>query len=129
MFQKDKYYPSGDFYKLKVRLVAGRDGQDKSQYECLSSPTVATSSVMMMVVAIAAKEGPRVMTMDIGGAFLNTDMAPTGVVIHMKLDRLMTRTIVKLDLSFTTFLSYDGTSLVALDKALYGESSCAYSRE
>jgi hypothetical protein len=38
----------------------------------------------------------------------------------MKLDRLMMGMIVKLDPSFTTFVSYDGTSLVALDKALYG---------
>jgi hypothetical protein len=71
----------------------------------------------MMVVA---KEGCRVRTMDIGGAFLNTGMAPTGVFIHMKIDRLMTGMIVKLDPSFTKFVSYDGTSLVDLDKALYG---------
>jgi hypothetical protein len=119
MFLKDKYNPSGGFDKFKARLVAGGDGQDKSLYECLSSPTVATSSVMI-VAAIAAKEGRRVRTMDIGGAFLNADMAPTGVVVHMKLDRLMTGMIVKLDPSFTTFVSHDGTSLVALDKALYG---------
>jgi hypothetical protein len=71
----------------------------------------------MMVAAIAAKEGRRVKTMDIGGAFLNADMAPIGVVVHMKLDKLMTRMIVKLDPSFTKFVSYDGTSLIALVEA------------
>jgi hypothetical protein len=76
MFLKDKYHPSGDFDKFKARLVAGGDGQDRSLYECLSSPTVATPSVMI-VVAIAAKDRRRVKTMDIGEAFLNADMAPT----------------------------------------------------
>jgi hypothetical protein len=119
MFLKDKYHPSGEFDKIKAGLVAGGNGEDKSLYECLSSPTVATSSVMI-VAAIAAKEGHRVKTMDIGEAFQNADMAPTGVVVQLKLDRLMTGMIAKLDPRFTKFVSYDGTSLVALDKALYG---------
>jgi hypothetical protein len=37
----------------------------------------------------------------------------------MKLDRLITGMIVKLDPSFTNVFGYDGTSLVALDKALF----------
>jgi hypothetical protein len=68
MFLKDKHHPSGDFNKFKARLVAGGDGLDKSLYECLSSPTVATSSVMILA-AIAAREGRRVKTMDIRELF------------------------------------------------------------
>jgi hypothetical protein len=64
---------------------------------------------MMMMAAIAAKDGRRVKTMDIGGAFLNTDKAPTGVVVYMKLDRLMKGMILKLDPNFTIFVSYNCT--------------------
>ena len=54
MFLKDKHLPSGAFEKLKARLVAGDDQQDRSIYtEDLSSPTVATSS-LLTVAGVAA---------------------------------------------------------------------------
>ena len=70
IFLKEKYLPSGEFEKLKARLVAGGHMQDKSLYEDISSPTVSTSAVFA-VAAIAAKEKRHVVTLDIGGAYLN----------------------------------------------------------
>jgi predicted phage tail protein len=96
MFLKDKYLPDGQFEKFKARLVAGGDQQDKQLYEKLSSPTAATSSVMI-VAAIAAHEGRSVITIDIGGAFLNASIASTGVKVHVRLDKIMTAMLVKLD--------------------------------
>jgi len=55
-----------------------------------SSPTAATSSVMD-VTAIAAVEHRRVMTIDVGGAFLNADITTTGILVHLRLDLVMTR--------------------------------------
>jgi hypothetical protein len=55
IFLKEKYLPSGEFEKLKARLVAGGNMQDKSLYEDISSPTVATAAVFA-VAAIAAQE-------------------------------------------------------------------------
>jgi hypothetical protein len=55
MFLKDKYLASGVFEKFKARLVAGGHQLDKRLYENLSSPTVATSSVLA-IEAIAAAE-------------------------------------------------------------------------
>ena len=52
-------------------------------YEDISSPTVATSAVFA-VAAIAAQERRHVMTMDIGGAYLNASMKEHEVL--MKLD-------------------------------------------
>ena len=49
MFLKDKYDAAGDFQKLKARLVAGGDKQDKNLYEDLSSPTVSIESVFMIL--------------------------------------------------------------------------------
>ena len=40
MFLKKKNDPDGSFQKLKGRLVAGGDQQDKGLYDDLSSPTV-----------------------------------------------------------------------------------------
>ena len=46
MFLKDKYLASGAFERFKGTLVAGGNQQDKGLYQDLSSPTVATSSVL-----------------------------------------------------------------------------------
>ena len=62
MFLKDKHLPSGAFEKLRARLVAGGDQQDRSIYtEDLSSPTVATSS-LLTVAGVAVSQGHSVMT-------------------------------------------------------------------
>jgi hypothetical protein len=56
MFLEEKYLASGQFEKLKARLVAGGDQQDKLIYDDLSAPTVSTSSVFS-ILSIAAPEG------------------------------------------------------------------------
>ena len=56
MFVKVKNLPNGTFDKIKSRLVARGDKQDKSIYnEDLSSGTIDSTSVMVLV-AIAASE-------------------------------------------------------------------------
>ena len=75
VFIKEKYKPDGQFDKLKARLVAGGDQQDRTVYSDneTSSPTVSTCAVFM-VAAIAAKERRQVATIDFAGAYLNADM-------------------------------------------------------
>jgi hypothetical protein len=124
MFMKLKYLASGLFDKLKARLVAGGDQQDKSLYENLSAPTAATSSVFT-VAAIAASEGRIAATMDIGGAFLNAKMDPDGVLVHMRLDKLMTSLLAKLKPEYARHIASDGTMVVQLDRALYGTVEAA----
>jgi hypothetical protein len=119
MFLKDKYLASGVFEKFKARLVAGGDQQNKGLYENLSSPTAATGCVLT-VAALAAQEGRSAAVMDIGGAFLNADIAPTGVKVHMRLDRIMTTMLLKLREDYQPFVEPNGTLVVELDKALYG---------
>ena len=119
MFLKDKYSASGEFDRFKARLVAGGDGQDKELYDNLSSPTAATASVFS-IAAIAASEGRIVEVVDIGGAFLNADMAPTGVLVRMRLDRVMTSMLLMIDASYAPFVEENGSMVVQLDKALYG---------
>ena len=119
MFLKDKYFASGVFEKFKARLVAGGDQQDRSMYEDLAVPTAATANVFAMA-ALAAREKRVVKTVDIGGAYLNASMAESGVIVHMRLDKIMTTILVKIDPKFAEFVTEDGSSVVQLDKALYG---------
>ena len=117
MFFKEKYLSTGEFEKLKARLVAGGDKQDKSIYEDLSSPTAMTQSVYM-VAAIAAKEGRHVVTCDIAGAYLNASLKEHDV--YMKLDPTLTMILSKIRPDYESYADADGTMMVKLDKALYG---------
>ena len=118
MFLKEKYLPTGEFEKLKARLVAGGNQQDKDLYDDLSSPTVSTSAVMT-VFSIAAYELRNAVVVDIGGAYLNKDM-DTGVVVHMRLDAMMSKMMMKLDPEYEHYTDNRGCIVVRLDKALYG---------
>ncbi len=118
MFLKEKYLPSGAFDKLKSRLVAGGDQQDKSLYNDISAATAATSSVFM-VAAIAAREKRLVTVVDITSAYLNANMSKE-VVVHMKIDKTLTKMLVDIDESYTKYINDDGGCIVRLEKALYG---------
>jgi hypothetical protein len=117
MFLKEKYLSTGEFEKLKARLVAGGDQQDRSLYEDVTSPTVATTAVYM-IAAIAARENRKVATFDIGGAFLNAEMGHHNV--YMMLDPLIASILKKIDAKYEQFVNGDGTIIVKLNKALYG---------
>ena len=118
MFLKEKYKPTGEFEKLKARLVAGGNQQDKDLYDDLSSPTVSTCGVMT-VFSIAAYENRSAVVVDIGGAFLNADM-DTGIDVYMRLDGTMSRMIAKLNKVYEQYMDGKGCVVVRLDKALYG---------
>ena len=118
MFLKKKNNPDGSFQKLKARLVAGGDQQDKDLYENLSSPTVSTSSVFTMI-GVSAHEGRHVAVLDVSGAFLNAEMT-LGVPVHMKLDRTMSELIAEIDWSYSKYVDAGGCIIVLLKKALYG---------
>jgi Reverse transcriptase (RNA-dependent DNA polymerase) len=113
MFIKRKNFPDGKFEKLKARLVAGGDQQDKKLYDDLSSPTVSTSAVFTMI-AVSAFESRHTAVVDISGAYLNADM-PVGVPVHMRLDSLIT-----LDKRYEKYADPNGRVIVLLRKALYG---------
>ena len=118
MFLKEKFLPTGEFEKLKARLVAGGDQQDKSLYDDLSAPTVSTSCVFT-ILSIAAHEGRKAEVVDIGGAFLNAEMK-TGVDVHMRLDKTMSELMIRLDPSYEKYCDGRGSITVILDRALYG---------
>ena len=118
MFIKRKNNPDGSFQKLKARLVAGGDQQNKELYDDLSSPTVSTSAVFTML-AVAAHEKRHVAVVDISGAFLNADMT-LGVPVHMRLDRTMSAFVMEIDDKYRKYVDSGGGLIVHLKKALYG---------
>ena len=119
MFIKHKISPQGEFLKCKARLVAGGDQQDKSLYESTSSPT-ASPMAILVEAGIAAAAGKCKASIDIGGAYLNADLAPTGVTVYMTIDPFLTSGLVALDPSFAKFVKPNGSVTVRLLKALYG---------
>ena len=118
MFLKEKYLSTGEFDKLKARLVAGGHMQDRSIYtqDDTEAPTASLQSVYM-VAAMAAHEGRAVMTADITGAYLNADMKKD---IHMKLEPKLAEVLAAMEPSYGEYINADGTLIVKLTKALYG---------
>ena len=126
MFLKDKYTSLNIFDKFKARLVARGDTQDRTDYTDydIAGPTSTTASILS-IAAIAAAEERKVMTIDVGGAFLNADIKRTGVLVHVRLDRIMTGFLVEIAPEYREFVNADGSCVVELDKALYGTLEAA----
>jgi len=119
LFLKEKFAADGEFLKLKARLVAGGDGQDKSVYDdAISSPTVSHESVMM-ILAIAATQRRIVATMDITGAYLECEIEDGDEVI-MQLSDVLTKLLAELDPLIIPFIDESGRIMVRLKRALYG---------
>ncbi len=60
------------------------------------------------------------MVMDIGGTFLNADITSTGIKVHVRLSKMLTAMLVIICPEHSKFMERQGTSVVQLDKALYG---------
>ena len=73
LFLKVKYPLAGMLDKFSARLAGGGHRQDHDGYESTSSPTVATSSVHM-VVARSAHRGNARMTTDVSSAYPHEHM-------------------------------------------------------
>lgn len=97
MFLKEKLDAAGVFVKMKARFVAGGDGQHKTIYHNISSPTVCLQSVFAMF-AIATIQRRRVVTVDITGAYVEC-MLPEEDEVIMIVDILLSRLIAEVDLT------------------------------
>ena len=64
-----KYDAEGTFEKVKARLVANGAEMKPLEHLDMSSPTVSLTFLLLMA-AIAAREGREVATMDVGNAFV-----------------------------------------------------------
>jgi len=112
-------YKDGAIDRLKARLVAGGDQQDKTIYDesiDISSPTVSTTSVFSIVATAAAKKH-HIMTFDIGQAYLNADIKE---VVLVRLDPISAQILCQIDAQYSQYVLKDNSMIVKLNKALYG---------
>jgi hypothetical protein len=118
LFLKEKYTSTGEFEKLKARLVAGGHMQVRSEYTEAetSSPTVSQSA-LYMVAAIAAKEKRHVATADVGQAFLKAKLNRE-VIMHLepRLAKMLAEELPE----YEEHINEDGSLTLVLQKALYG---------
>ena len=116
-FFKGKYDAAGKFEQLKSRVVGGGDGQDKSEYGPISSPTIRPQS-NMIILNEAAYEKRNVSSIDIKAAYLNAPLKDKTVII--RLTREVSATLISLRPEYREFMQRDGTVLARVNRALYG---------
>ena len=118
IFLKEKRDQSGKLIKVKGRLVAGGDKQDRQVYtvERRTSPTIHTESLFMLI-SLAASKHMDLASIDIEGAFLEPVLDD---VVYMYLDKDMSDIVVKARPELARFRNYKGQLVTKLLRALYG---------
>ena len=118
MFVVTKYLASGEFDKMKARLVADGRDQDPELYPNKSSPTVALQSVFTVLGIVANHKWRVTVKIDIKGAFLQTPME--GEPTYMKLDKRMTTYVIGMLPELKEYVEGDGCLYTLMLKAIYG---------
>ena len=120
LFLKDKYDASGNFEKLKARLVCCGNFQrngfvDEKGVSEIESPTISFNT-LLAVLSVASKKGLCKRVYDISGAYLNADLENRE---FMRLGKDVTNTLLRHRPEYEKYLIGD-TFVVELKKALYG---------
>jgi hypothetical protein len=120
MVLKEKFDSRGEFEKLKARVVAGGNEQDRTVYANteIASYTVDITSVFMVLI-IAVKQKRNVVVVDIVGAYLNAKIKSR--IILMSIDKVLAQFLIEIHPEiYQDYLQPDGTLVVQLLRALYG---------
>jgi hypothetical protein len=70
---KEKFTPTGEFIKVKSRIVAGGDKQHAPTFEEIDSPTI-NSATLMMIIHIMASMDRVAGTGDVPEAFVRPNV-------------------------------------------------------
>jgi len=119
LFNKEKKDTDGNVTSMKSRGVARGDKQEESIYERKGSPTASVQSIFTLVT-IGEHEGKRMCTYDFPGAYLNSKRAGRVPDVHVRLNKVQTRLMCKVDPGWKDFVLDNGTSIALCEKALYG---------
>ncbi|CAN0030781.1 unnamed protein product, partial [Sphacelaria rigidula] len=112
----EKLDSEGKLIRVKGRYVAGGHRQDRSVYDDVSSPTVASEAIFINA-ALAAKEKRCVVALDVGTAYL---YAHNHFENYMELKAPFAAAIIKQNPKWKKYLDSKGKMVVRLKKALYG---------
>jgi hypothetical protein len=107
-----------NFIKLKTRVCARGDLEDKSTYESLYAPTVNQNSVLSLL-AIAAYENRYLEIIDLVGAFLYIDVVE-GSETYVEFNSFVTEILIELRPQWKEFVGKEGKMICLLGKSLYG---------
>jgi hypothetical protein len=119
MFLKGKY-SDGVLMKVKARLVAGGNMQNRDLYSerDISSPSATLASILI-IATLAAKERRAIVAVDVASAYLNADIGPNKV--HIQLEPEIARRLRDIDPdTYGGFIDRKGRLTICLAKALYG---------
>ena len=117
LFYKEKFNKNGELDRLKSRLVASDTSFESSLHPDKDSPTVRLESVLMSL-AISGAEGRRLMSIDVGNAFLEASM--DGEEVWIELDSWDVQHLLELKPDLKHFVDERGRISALLDRALYG---------
>ena len=120
LFTTTKTLPNGEFDKVKSRLVGRGDMQDKDIYKDDLSANTADRASIMTIAAIAAQEGRRVASVDIGGAYLNAMMPDDYPTITMRVEKRVADLMNKINSDYGADRGTRGEAYVKVKRALYG---------
>ena len=120
----EKYSPSGDFEKSKVRVLVRGDLQDHIGET--QGPVCRVESVFI-IISIAILHNLEIFKVDVTSAFMNTPMNDNVKHKWLMLDKDVASVLMSMDKEYwKEFLRRDGKILVRLDKIMYGFKEAAY---
>ena len=119
MFLNEKFFPSGEFEKLKARLVANCAHNLETLFnrkQDSSSPVVKTDSLFITCV-LDAVQCRIVICFDVGSAYLRADIKGD---VYLRIPADVAELLIRIDPTYADFKEKNGSVVVKLDKALYG---------
>ena len=128
VFLKEKQLANGDFDRMKARLVARGNFVDARSVGETNATNVNPLTVFFML-NVAAQYGLRLLTADIKGTYLITNIAEGGgqtIYIDVWIEKSLTEMFVKLHPNLRTYVYHNGKLVFKLRKYLYGLPQAAY---
>ena len=120
----EKYYPSGEFEKAKVRVLVRGDLQDAIGET--QGPVCRVESIFILI-SIAAYRDYEIFKIDITSAYLNTPMNDDVKHKWLMLDKDVASILLSMDPTYwREYLRPDGKILVRLKKIMYGLKEAAH---
>jgi hypothetical protein len=116
---KEKFFPSGEFEKLKARLVVLGNHMKEGTYGDTYSPTLGHASLMVLM-CIAAADDAEMEVVDVPCAFPNTPRDPKDGPVIVRVTGRAAEIWCDLHPEDLPLLNRNGHLLIALDKYLYG---------
>ena len=120
----EKYLPSGEFDKSKVRVLVRGDLQHITGET--EGPVTRVESIFILT-SIAAYRDLEIFKIDVTSAYLNTPMNDDVKHKWLMLDKDVASILMSMDKNYwKTFSRKDGKILVQLDKIMYGYKEAAH---